>query len=216
MKKEVAKTKIIEENTFIDANEMQRILTKKKAVCEIKYNDQIGTGFFCEITIKKKPIKVLFTNNHVLDKKAIENENKITLIIDNKKYILKISKDRFKCTNINLDYSCIEILEEDNIDCDTFKIDEEINTNDPTKIYKLEDYAIIQYPEEKLQITKRKIESISNDTITHYIPTKDGSSGSPIIALNRTLKLIGIHCGGNSEKGENKGSYFKHILDDIL
>ena len=216
MKKEVAKTKIIEENTFIDANVVERILTKKKAVCEIKYNDQIGTGFFCEITIKEKPIKVLFTNNHVLDKKAIENENKITLIIDNKKYILKISKDRFKCTNINLDYSCIEILEEDNIDCDTFKIDEEINTDDPTKIYKLEEYAIIQYPEEKLQITRGKIESISNDTITHYIPTKDGSSGSPIIALNRTLKLIGIHCGGNSEKGENKGSYFKHILDDIL
>ena len=216
MKKEVAKTKIKEENTFIDANVVERILTKKKAVCEIKYNDQIGTGFFCEITIKKKPIKVLFTNNHVLDKKAIENENKITLIIDNKKYILKISKDRFKCTNINLDYSCIEILEEDNIDCDTFKIDEEINTDDPTKTYKLEEYAIIQYPEEKLQITKGKIESISNDSITHYIPTKDGSSGSPIIALNRTLKLIGIHCGGNSEKGENKGSYFKHILDDIL
>ena len=130
---------------------------KKKAVCEIKYNDQIGTGFFCEITIKKKPIKVLFTNNHVLDKKAIENENKITLIIDNKKYILKISKDRFKCTNINLDYSCIEILEEDNIDCDTFKIDEEINTDDPTKTYKLEEYAIIQYPEEKLQITRGKL-----------------------------------------------------------
>ena len=216
MKKGIAKTKIIEENTFIDANEMQRILTKKKAVCEIKYNDQIGTGFFCEITIKKKPIKVLFTNNHVLDKKAIENENKITLIIDDKKCVLKMSKDRFKCTNINLDYSCIEILEEDNIDCDTFKIDEEINTDEPTKTYKLEEYAIIQYPEEKLQITRGKIESISNETITHYIPTKDGSSGSPIIGLNRSLKLIGIHCGGNSEKGENKGSYFKHILDDIL
>ena len=216
MKKEVANTKKLEENTFIDANEMQRILTKKKAVCEIKYNDQIGTGFFCEITIKKKPIKVLFTNNHVLDKKAIENENKITLFIDNKKYILKISKDRFKCTNINLDYSCIEILEEDNIDCDTFKIDEDINTDDPRKMYKLEEYAIIWISEGKLQITKGKIESISNDSITHYIPTKDGSSGSPIIALNRNLKIIGIHCGGNSEKGENKGSYFKHILDDIL
>ena len=57
MKKEVLKTKIIEDNIFIDGNEIQRILIKKKAVCGIKYNDQIGTGFFCKITIKKNQLK---------------------------------------------------------------------------------------------------------------------------------------------------------------
>ena len=54
------------------------------------------------------------------------------------------------------------------------------------------------------------------DQIFHSIPTKGGSSGSPIILMSGSLKIIGIHCGkANKDKNLNRGTYMKVILEDI-
>ena len=50
----------------------------KNCVCKIYSNGSTGTGFFTKIPYKNKYIKVLITNNHVLDENDIKNNNIIT------------------------------------------------------------------------------------------------------------------------------------------
>ena len=54
------------------------------------------------------------TNNHILDCNAIEN-NELLTIYKNKEEIITLNGDRLKLTNEDLDYTIIEILEEDEI-----------------------------------------------------------------------------------------------------
>ena len=75
------------------------------------------TDYFCNI--RSKNIKVLITNYHVLDQIFLDNEKKFKYIIetDNKKYEKEINLeiDRYKYIDIDLDFTIIEILPEDNI-----------------------------------------------------------------------------------------------------
>lgn len=103
----------------------------KDAICKIEINNRHGTGFFCKIPSpqnKNEKIKVLLTCYHVLfDNKYdnnyqlveifyhIENQDKKALNLNNR----KIWSDK------KVDYMCIEILEEDNIN-DYLNIDENI------------------------------------------------------------------------------------------
>ena len=54
-----------------------------------------GTGFFCEIPFKNKKMKVLFTNNHILNEKSIQMEKPLKLFIKVKPKILKFQKIDF-------------------------------------------------------------------------------------------------------------------------
>ena len=57
----------------------------ENCICKIiKDNGTIGTGFFCEIPFKNNLLKVLITNNHVLNEKEIENNKIIKISIINK------------------------------------------------------------------------------------------------------------------------------------
>ena len=44
----------------------------KLATCKIILENNNGTGFFCKIPIEDKKIKMLFTNNHILNKESIK------------------------------------------------------------------------------------------------------------------------------------------------
>ena len=55
----------------------------KKCVCKIYSNSSTGTGFFTKIPYKNEFIKVLITNNKILDENEIKNNNIITYIINN-------------------------------------------------------------------------------------------------------------------------------------
>ena len=46
----------------------------ENCICKIKNENGNGTGFFCSIN---KEIKVLITNNHVIDEKIIKENNRI-------------------------------------------------------------------------------------------------------------------------------------------
>ena len=86
---------------------MKRYEKKVSATCKILSGNE-GSGFFYEIKVNNKLMKVLFTNNHV-----INNLNSDIKIEHNReKKIIKLN-NRFKCTNEELDYTCIEIFEED-------------------------------------------------------------------------------------------------------
>ena len=182
---------------------------KVNATCKIlTSNKSSGTGFFCEIKINNKLMKVLFTNYHVLNniKKniKIEYNNEIKYININ---------NRFICQNEELDYICIEIYNNDNIE-NYFKIDKNINCINPYKEYRYDEFAMIEYPGGNgVAYANGYINKIINEQIYHSINSEQGSSGSPLLLDTRSLKVIGIHCG--SAKDLNRGIFIKYILYDI-
>ena len=205
---------IPEQNTKskpISFNNLKRYLKKEDAACKLITGK--GTGFFCELQLKNNTMKVLLTCYHVLSEKLIKNNSKITLKHQNTIKEIEINEKRFVCTNEELDYTCIEILNEDNFN-DYFQIDTNINKN-PNEIYYNELFAIYQCPEgNDLSLSEGKIEEFkSNGVILHNISTDKGSSGGPLI-LSKNLNVVGIHRGQlNNEL--NKAIFIKNVLDDI-
>ena len=72
-----------DDNIIADNDELKEIKTSglEKCICkiniEIKEKNQLKTrtGFFCNIPSKK--MKVLFTNNHLLDEEFIKTQNQL-------------------------------------------------------------------------------------------------------------------------------------------
>ena len=190
---------------------MKRYEKTISATCKILSGNE-GSGFFCEIKVNNRLMKVLFTNNHV-----INNLNSDIKIEHNKeKKIIKLSKNRFKCTNEELDYTCIEILKEDGFN-NYFKIDKNININNPYEEYKYDEYVMIQYPGgDDVSFAQGYINNIKDENIIYTMKTEYGSSGSPLILDTRNLKIIGIHYQKSSKNNDEKKAIFiKYIIQDI-
>jgi hypothetical protein len=191
---------------------MKRYLQKEDATCKLITGK--GTGFFCELQLQDYKLKVLLTCNHVLNEDLIKNNSKIKIKYKNTIKEITINELRFVCTNELLDYTCIQILFNDNIN-DYFQIDSNINNNNPNEIYDNELFAIYQCPEESdVLLIEGKIEDFkSNGVILHNISTDFGSSGGPLI-LSNNLNIVGIHRGKlNNEL--NQAIFIKNVLDDI-
>ena len=86
--------KIIDNNNIeINDKQLKKLKEKgEKATCKIiakdeKGNGINGSGFFCKILYLNKTIKILFTNNHILNKESIkiEKKNKISIQRKNKR-----------------------------------------------------------------------------------------------------------------------------------
>ena len=203
-------------NPFIDLNKALKIGQKHNAVCKILGEGGSGTGFFCVINFDGNLKTFLFTNNHILNEENIKKNKKINIIIDNIRKEIEITENRFKYSDPRIDYTCIEIMNEDNLNNGFFEIDNKIDCENPDELYKLEEYVIIQYPQGKgCKWADGNVSKIEKYNLYHDIPTDKGSSGSPIIALSRALSVIGIHCGGMEKESLNKGIFFKYILEDI-
>ena len=190
---------------------MKRYEKTISATCKILSGNE-GSGFFCEIKVSNRLMKVLFTNNHV-----INNLNSDIKIEHNKeKKIIKLSENRFKCTNEELDYTCIEILKEDGFN-NYFKIDKNININNPYEEYKNDEYVMIQYPKgDDVSFAQGYINNINNYIINYTMKTEYGSSRSPLILDTRNLKIIGIHYQKTSKNNDEKKAIFmKYIIQDI-
>ena len=105
------------------SEQMKKILNEKgkKATCKILLKNEegkiiYGSGFFCKILYFNKIIKVLFTNNHILDKDSIKKGNIIQIVYKGDNKIIEINDKRFCKTSPTYDFTCIEILNEDNIE----------------------------------------------------------------------------------------------------
>ena len=115
--------KLLEGNLNYKINdEKYKILKEKgkKATCRIiskdkKGNGINGSGFFCKILYLNKIIKVLFTNNHILNKEAIEKGKKIKLVYKGLIKEIEITGKRFCKTSLQNDFLCKK-LEEDKIE----------------------------------------------------------------------------------------------------
>ena len=220
-KKQISKKKkdyIPEQNQKarpIEMGNFKRYLKKEDAICKLLTDAGRGTGFICQTKMKDKIMKFLFTNNHILDESKIKIGSNIKI---KDKDDIKIINNRFVCTNEELDYTCIEIFDNEKFE-KYFIIDHDINCDNPFEEYKDDLIVIMQYPGNKdLSIAEGKIIEFKKDNndntyIIHSVSTEQGSSGSPIILSNRNLNIIGIHLG--AIKDYNKAVYFKNVLEDI-
>jgi len=175
------------ESTEIIINQM------KNNIVKIYSNDGCkGTGFFCKIPFINKELKVLITNNHVINLKL----DKIIISINNDNEIKEIElKNRIKYTNKEYDITIIEIKEKDNIN-NYLEIDKNIMKKDKNIIYVNNSIYVLQYPGGKnLGVSYGILKGIYEDkkyNFMHVCSTEKGSSGSPIINLINN-KVIGIH-----------------------
>ena len=205
----------------ITKEKMYELFNMEKSMCKIEYNTEEGnvgkaTGFFCEID--DFPIKyALFTNNHILNESNIKIGNTIIYeCLVNSKYTpkkIKLKKNRKVFTNKILDYTCVELLEIDDIK-DYFEIEPNLFQIDKNYL-KNNDIFILQYPNgNDLSFSSGKILKIGDDIIRHNASTEKGSSGSPIIRRCKGNYIIGIHHGYQNNK-YNLGTLFDSILNNI-
>ena len=210
-----------EDSIKLDNQITQELIQKGKlATCIIKginkNNSPItGTGFFCKIPFNNKTIKVLFTNNHILNENSISIGNTIKIIYQNQIKEIKITKERLCCTDSSnkegLDFTCIMIFDSDNIE-DFYEIE---YPNDNSN-YENDEICLIQYPKGgPIEINSGHLKKIDGFNIFHSVTTDKGSSGSPMIFIYRNYKIIGIHRCFIKKKSINLGINIKSILEKI-
>ena len=197
----------------------------KNCICKIyKENGKKGTGFFCKIPYPNQSnlLKVLITNNHILNEDDLKDNNIIKCTLKDDKEIREIILDKNKrkiYTSKELDITIIEIKENDNIN-EFLEIDEEIINQNKKYIettYKNKSIYILHYPlGGDIVVSYGILDKINNEQINHFCNTLNGSSGSPILSLE-TFKVIGIHCGSNKDENEkcNKGIFIKYPIKEF-
>ena len=206
----------------ISQKEIIELFKKEDAMCKI-YSQKIkngkletinGTGFFLEIDIKNIPFKkCLITSNHVLNENDIKINGNIIIEYKNKKKEIKITEKRKVNTDKELNYTCIEIYDEDEIK-EYFKIDNQIIDNS-IEIYNGKEIFILQYPKENpFSFSEGIILGIKNNNLIHNCSTCNGSSGSPIILRDSNNSIIGLHYG--SENKINLSINIISIFNNII
>ena len=172
---------------------------------------------FLKFKYKEIPFtKCLITNNHVINEAGADDE--IRIEYQNHGKVIEITKDgkeRKVFTDENLDYSVIELFDDDDFKY-FFKIDQDIIKNGTT-VFKNHDIFILQYPNGKeLCFSLGKVLSINNIKLRHNCSTTFGSSGSPIISRSSNESIIGLHFGSDINSKFNLSTPILSILDDII
>ena len=194
----------------------------KTSICKIKCNDGgSGTGFFCNISDNWTTLKVLMTNNHVLNKDDISMGKKVNFSINNERvfYEIKIDETRKIYTDKKYDVTINELKRKDNLDkISFFDIDDRIFKENTQEIFKNMGIFLLHYPKgTKMEYSMGLIKLIGEDnyTIRHSCDSSYGSSGSPIInSIN--FQVIGIHIGGaEGAKQYNMGSLLKEPIKNF-
>jgi len=190
-----------------------------KAVCEICLSNGFGSGFFCKIPYTQNDnllLPVLLTNNHVLSEDALENDIKIKINGEAKFMSLK---GRKKWTCKEMDFTCIEIKEEDNIHT-FYNLDDKILDKNSSKDCYLNQnvfiFAINKY-DKQIAVSNGIIKKNQDSFFAHTCNTFPGCSGGCIVNQFNN-NVIGIHRGeivtGN-EKAVNAGIYINNIINRI-
>ena len=190
----------------ISLEKTRKILKQMEScVCKMYIEGKKGTGFFMKIPYKNDSLKVLITNNHVLNDNDIDIGKTITFSLNNDKPIIniKIKENMKRYTNEILDITIIELKDNDNInnflDLDE-KIKERINSEnneDETQYNNLfmnQSIYILSYIDQ-IYSSYGLLTKISGDTINHKCSTEEGASGSPILSLESN-SVIGVHRSG--------------------
>ena len=197
----------------------------KKSICEIDNKNGQGTGFFCSIPDGNENLKVLITNNHLIDKKILENGEKILLKLNEDKVekTILLNEKRKMYTNKNYDVTIIEIFPEKDyiedfinfLELDELVLDETPKTNKKS-IYTLH-YPKSSSEESKALVSYGIVREINSDNydIIHYSCKSSGSSGAPLLMLSSN-KVIGIHREAMARYKFNKGTFLKFPINEYL
>jgi len=213
---------IDEQNIMLNFIVYKKIIKYEKCVCKIEIKERIyATGFFAYIPSKE--IRVLITNNHIINKEFLVKEKELKIYIvndlDEIEKTINLKSDRFKFTDAQIDATIIEILDEDLIE-DFFEVDEEYIKGNEFLNEKIFNF---QFPKVgQLNASSGKIISLRNNNkqFIHDAGTLAGSSGSPIILTNG-YKIIGLHKGtfkenyNNFDHKKNVGVYLNKIIEYI-
>ena len=192
----------------------------KTCICKIKCSKGgFGTGFFCNVENDfNEIIKVLMTNNHVLNQEDILAGKLINFSISNEKtcYEIQIDESRKKYTSDVYDITIIELKESDKLDkIDYFDIDKRIFNENPNEIFRNMEIFLLHYPKgKKMEYSLGLIKSVyeNNYTLRHSCDSNTGSSGAPIInTIN--FQVIGIHKGGAKRGNYNLGTILREPLE---
>lgn len=209
---------VINNGGIADVKEYKFLFEKaNKSICKITKNNLSGSGFFCKMQDPKnedKIIKVLFTCYHVFPFDNIYNCHEINYSIDNNKKILNLDNRRIWLNkNDNLDYVCIEIFKEDNIE-EFLRVDDDLINQrcDISRVIK-EKIIIFGNKGDDLKFDKGIILKNINNFCLYNCNTCPGFSGGPI--LNQFYNIIGIHKGGYKDKKFNMGIFLKLIYNDM-
>ena len=173
-----------------------KILLEKaeKSICEIIIDYGYETGFFCKIKYLNKEIICLITNDHVITKYILLNKEYIEIKLNNE--IIKISLNIYRriWNNEELDFTCIEIIEEDNIinKIIAFEIDDNCYINNfNNKEYNKKGIVIPSIGLTKeIELPQGIIYYVENneDMLIHNCNTESVFSGAPIILINNLKK----------------------------
>ena len=198
----------------------QTILNQmRNCIFKIKIDKEIGSGFFCTIPYGKlNTINCLITNNHILNEKYYDENNTITLLLDdeNTSKVIDLTKERKTYFNHEYDIALIEILDKDKIEYfleldDVLKKDKNLIE----AVYNNSSIYVIQYLGGKnAHVSYGLIKEIKEFEIKHLCCTDHGSSGSPILNLKNN-KIIGLHKSAYQNANLNGGTLLKVLLDNI-
>ena len=199
-----------------------KLLSEKveNSICEVIRDNGYGTGFLCKIQNLNKEMFCLITTDSVITKSMLLNKEYIEIKLNNE--IIKISLNIYRriWNNEELDFTCIEIIEEDNIinEIISFEIDDNCYINNyNNKEYNKKGIVIPSIGITKeIELPQGIIKYVENneDMFIHDCNTEKGFSGAPIILINN-LKIIGIHKGYDKNNKKNIGIYFKKIINNI-
>ena len=205
----------------------QYIGKARNATCQIILNGgNYGSGFFCRIPFTKNDnllLNVLLTCEHVLTQDIIFSNNEIKIKVGDTVKNISL-KNRKKWSNKEMDYSCIEIIEEDEIN-DFYNLDDIIlNKNYSNKIYidnKMNHIYVFGIMQKKRGHSSGLIRKIQNFFFIHDCNTYKGTSGGVIVnKINNCV--VGLHKGEFETEDKrfknlalNVGVFIKDIIEDI-
>ena len=211
-----------DEKGMLDFQLMHYLAKAQKAICKINLSEGYGTGFFCKIPFTENfnhLLPVLITCNHVLSKDIIESENYIEIIVEEEKKSISLKEQRKKWTSEDMDFTAIEILNNDNID-EFFYLDDNVfKKNYSNNIYLNNNVIIFGINENgKPGFSNGKIKKIENFSFAYNCNTYPGCSGGCIVNQYNNC-VIGIHRGEiktKNTKAINAGIFIRNAINFII
>ena len=193
----------------------------EKCICKIINGKETGSGFFCLIPYNNKELKVIITNNHVLDQNILSKKKYLEVIINNNnKKIIKLNNKKiytskeYDITIIEIDSKCEKI--EKYLKLDEGIVNENVNNilNEKDNVYILH-YPNINY-NTMICVSYGIITGIPNKyQMIHCCNTSGGSSGSPILKMENN-KIIGIHIGSLIKQEGNAGRFLNYSIKEYI